>query len=210
MNLHLHHLASPLVSTASTSRLRAFGLTGQVHNNGSAAALLIWQGRTRGNHALNCQKKLWTKIRFQHHAREDANVRIRIIPKLLGNSPSKRSKTTYNNLTKFWGNVGTPCLSLPRPCLDLLLLRWSAYNHTSTRFSGPAEGGGWGLQSWCPQYNWSVIPSYPIAFLSCNLLKELPRQGQQHPLSARVQGAGENVGECKGICSDYNNQVSIA
>ena len=66
MNLHLHHLASPLVPQLLRPGCGLSDWQGQVHNNGSAAALLIWQGRTRGNHALNCQKKLWTKIRFQH------------------------------------------------------------------------------------------------------------------------------------------------
>ena len=125
-------------------------------------------------------------------------MRIRIIPKLLGNSPSKRSKTTYNNLTKIlrqrWHSMSFLC---PGPAWICCCSGGPAYNHTSTRFSGPAEGGGWGPAVLMSSVQLVRIPSYPIAFLSCNLLKELPRQGQQHPLSARVQGAGENVGSAR-------------
>ena len=136
-------------------------------------------------------------------------MRIRIIPKLLGNSPSKRSKTTYNNLTKIlrqrWHSMSFLCPGPPA------WICWCsggpAYNHTITRCSGPAEGGGWGPAVL------STTGPYPIVSHCFPVLQpsqRTPATGATASSLSKSSGGWGKCRECKGICSDYNNQVSIA
>ena len=96
-----------------------------------------------------------------------AEERMQMRPKFLGNSPVKRSKRTYDILTRILRKQRShsqQILSLPRPpCLDLLVLRWSSLQ---SRVSPALRRAGDGDLP-CSPFPSYVIVSHPIPFPSC-------------------------------------------